>query len=166
MNTGGHTLLAGFVAAAATLVMSGAGCPAAAQTAPLVPPPRTITDITAILDQEKPDTGKLARLAAEADATPPKGAAGLAEFLYKRAQARAALGRTREATVDAEAATKASQGADYVNELSRYENYLIRLLRLAGEQRRAIDLMNGQMRNFGSRNRGRLFNLNLMMTTS
>jgi CHAT domain-containing protein len=163
MSSWDPTVLARGLAIAATLVLSG---PAAAQTASLVPPPRTIADITAILDQEKPDAGKLAKLAAEADATPPRSTAGLAEFLYNRAQARAALGRTREATADAEAAIKASQGADYVDEISRYENYLIRLLRVAGEQRRAIELMNGQMRNFESKNRGRLFNLNLMMTLS
>src|SRR5262249_21172512 len=166
MNAWAHTVQARALAISATFVLSGAVGTAVAQTASLVPPPRTIADITAILDQEKPDAGKLAKLAAEADATPPKGAAGLAEFLYKRAQARAALGRTREATVDTEAAIKASQGADYVDEVSRYENYLIRLLRVAGEQRRAIELMNGQMRNFESKNRGRLFNLNLMMTVS
>ena len=166
MNAWDHTVLARALAIAAAFVLSGVGGPAAAQTASLVPPPRTIADITAILDQEKPDAGKLAKLATEADAIPPRSPGGLAQFLYNRAQARAALGRTREATVDTEAAIKASQGADYVDEVSRYENYLIRLLRVAGEQRRAIELMNGQMRNFESKNRGRLFNLNLMMTVS
>ncbi|MFZ0117516.1 MAG: hypothetical protein WAL15_24435 [Xanthobacteraceae bacterium] len=166
MNSWDHKVLAGFLAIAATLALSGTGEPAAAQTASLVPPPRTIADITAILDQEKPDVGKLAKLAAEADETLPKSTARAAEFLYSRAQARAALGRTREATADTEAAIKAAQGGDYVDELSRYENYLIRLLRTAGEQRRAIELLNGQIRNFESKNRGRLFNLNLMMTLS
>jgi CHAT domain-containing protein len=166
MNAWDHTALARAVAVAAMLVLGGSGRLATAQTAALVPPPRTIADITAILDQEKPDAAKLAKLAAEADATPPKSAAGLAEFLYSRAQARAALGRTREATADAEAAVGASRGADYVDEVSRYENYLIRLLRVAGEHRRAIELMNRQMRNFENKNRGRLFNLNLMMMIS
>lgn len=166
MNSWDHRVLAGFLAIAATLALSGTGEPVAAQTASLVPPPRTIADITAILDQEKPDVGKLAKLAAEADETFPKSTARAAEFLYSRAQARAALGRTREATADTEAAIKAAQGGDYVDELSRYENYLIRLLRATGEQRRAIELLNGQIRNFESKNRGRLFNLNLMMTLS
>ena len=110
MNAWDHTALARAVAVAAMLVLGGSGRLATAQTAALVPPPRTIADITAILDQEKPDAAKLAKLAAEADATPPKSAAGLAEFLYSRAQARAALGRTREATADAEAAVGASRG--------------------------------------------------------
>ena len=39
-----------------------------------VAPPRTIADITAILDQEKPDPKVAAKLRAEADATPPAGA--------------------------------------------------------------------------------------------
>ena len=40
-----------------------------------VAPPRTIADITAILDQEKPDAEKIAARKAEADATPPAYAA-------------------------------------------------------------------------------------------
>ena len=63
MNSWDHKVLAGFLAIAATLALSGTGEPAAAQTASLVPPPRTIA---AILEQEKPDVGKLAKLAAEA----------------------------------------------------------------------------------------------------
>ena len=57
-------------------------------------PPRTIADITAILDQEKPDPAKRAKTEAEAAAEPPAGAdrAKLKDFYYKRAQARASLG--------------------------------------------------------------------------
>jgi hypothetical protein len=60
------------------------------QTA-FVAPPRTIADITAILDKERPDPAKLAELKADADAVPPKGASAsdLAQFYYDRGNARA-----------------------------------------------------------------------------
>ncbi|MEA2914797.1 MAG: hypothetical protein QOJ15_6878, partial [Bradyrhizobium sp.] len=44
--------------------------------ATLVAPPRTISDITAILDQQKPDAAAIARLAATADAAVPTGLKG------------------------------------------------------------------------------------------
>src|SRR5258708_32214176 len=64
-------------------------------SASLVAPPRTISDITAILDQQKPDPAVIAKLTETADAAVPtrlKGQA-LAEFYYKRAHARTLLGR-------------------------------------------------------------------------
>ena len=42
--------------------------------AAFVAPPRTIADITAILDSEKPDPQKIAAIKAAADAPPPVGA--------------------------------------------------------------------------------------------
>jgi len=67
-----------------------------------VAPPRTITDITAILDAEKPDPAQMAQRKAAADAAPPEGvsASELAEFYRGRGQARALLGRNREALAD------------------------------------------------------------------
>ncbi|WP_436449810.1 hypothetical protein, partial [Enterococcus faecium] len=58
--------------------------------APLVAPPRTVSDITAILDQQKPDPAKIAELNATADAAVPAGLKGseLGVFHYKRGQAR------------------------------------------------------------------------------
>ena len=52
---------------------SAATSPAQVQTA-FVAPPRTIADITAILDSEKPDDAKIAERKAHADATPPADA--------------------------------------------------------------------------------------------
>ena len=51
-------------------------------TASFVAPPRTIADITAILDNEKPDAAKIKERQEEADAEPPKNASrsDLAEF--------------------------------------------------------------------------------------
>jgi hypothetical protein len=75
----------------------------------LVAPPRTISDIAAILDQQKPDPGRIAELTSAADAPVPSGLKGLAlaDFYYKRAQARALLGRGDDALADAELAVTA-----------------------------------------------------------
>ena len=93
------------LAAVAALSMAGA---ALAQTPAFVPPPRTIADITAILDQQKPDPAKAAALRAAADAQPAPGLAGraLADFLVKRAEAAELLGRTRQRLEDLRAALK------------------------------------------------------------
>jgi len=67
-----------------------------------VAPPRTIDDITAILDSEKPDEAKIAERKAKADATPPANASPteLAQFYYDRGNARAYLDRNKEALAD------------------------------------------------------------------
>ena len=75
---------------------------AAAVQPVFVAPPRTIADITAILDNEKPDEAKIAARKAQADATPPSDLSGakLAQFYYDRGAARALLGRNKEAVAD------------------------------------------------------------------
>src|ERR1700676_5468149 len=60
--------------------------PGNALPAGFVAPPRTIADITAVLDNEKPDPATLAKLKADADNEP--GKADLAEFYYARGNAR------------------------------------------------------------------------------
>ena len=84
-----------------------------AQTANFVPPPRTIADVTAILDQEKPNPAEVAKLTAAADAEPPAGAkrAELARFYYDRGQARSILGRTVQSVSDAKEALKYGEGS-------------------------------------------------------
>jgi CHAT domain-containing protein len=59
------------------------------------PPPRTITDITAILDQQKPDPAAVAANKTKADASPPAGLDGidLARFYSDRGTAAGDLGR-------------------------------------------------------------------------
>ena len=78
------------------------------ESATFVAPPRTISDIAAILDQEKPDPAAIAKLKAEADAAMPEGGNDrtLGRLYFERAVARAALGRLREAVADAELAIK------------------------------------------------------------
>ena len=80
-----------------------------------VPPPRSIADIAAVLDNEKPDPATLAKLKDEADDEPdPKqSVSDLAELYYERATARLLLGRYAEAAADAEKALAiASKGGD------------------------------------------------------
>ena len=78
-----------------------------------VAPPRTIADITAILDKEKPDPKTLAAIQERANAEPRLGMSrgDLAEFLYDRAQARALLGRVNEALADTQKAAAAAIAA-------------------------------------------------------
>jgi tetratricopeptide (TPR) repeat protein len=78
-----------------------------------VPPPRTIADVTAILDGEKPDERKIAERRAAADAPPParSSAAELAKFYYDRADARALLGRHKDAIADGLQAIAVEQGS-------------------------------------------------------
>ena len=85
-------------------------------------PPRTIADITAILDQEKPDPNKAAaQMRAEANAAAPAnaGRGELAKFHYKRCQARTALGDFRAASADCEKAVELSEGSVDMLELGR-----------------------------------------------
>jgi CHAT domain-containing protein len=71
-----------------------------------VAPPRTITDITAVLDNEKPDAASIAAMKAKAEAAPPANASGetLAGFYYDRATTRLTLGRVDEALADGQTA--------------------------------------------------------------
>ena len=86
---------------------------AAAQT--FVPPPRSIADITAVLDSEKPDPAKLAHYLAQADAQVPAGASPpqLAAFYRDRAVAASQIGRVDQWIADAKEALKL---ADQVND--------------------------------------------------
>lgn len=147
---------------------AAADAAAAAKMAPvgLVAPPRTISDITAILDQQKPDVAKIAELTATADAPVPTGLKGaqLADFHYKRAQARVLLGRSEDSLADAEIAVANMQGVDYADVGSRYEQILFQRLREAGQHKRANALITKQLAAFANQGKGRLFSLNCMLT--
>ena len=66
----------------------------AGEDAPLQRPPRTITDITAILDQQKPDPAARQRLLEAISVVPPATSESrkLAKFYFKRGRARSSLG--------------------------------------------------------------------------
>ena len=63
-----------------------------------VPPPRTIEDITAILDQQKPDPQAAAAARARADQPAPQtnDQATLAKFYFDRALAAREIGRAKQ----------------------------------------------------------------------
>jgi CHAT domain-containing protein len=73
-------------------------------------PPRAITDIIAVLDQQKPDAAAIAERRHITQESPPAGADGgaLANFYLRRAQAWAALGDGASAIADAEKGVQAA----------------------------------------------------------
>jgi CHAT domain-containing protein len=130
-----------------------------------VAPPRNISDIAAILDQEKPDAARAARNKAAADAHPPSGGA-LGQFYYRRAQARAALGRTADAIADCEKAI--SYGGDLRTEVGRYSQLLAQLYRAAGNVRRSIEIDQAMARKLEAapNGKGLLFGVNLRIVAN
>jgi len=134
---------------------SPASAPAPAPA--FVPPPRTIADVTAILDQEKPDPAQLTRLRAEADAAPPEKAD--AAFYFKRAQARADLGRNADAIADTEAAI-AQLHDPFAQGTFRMQSFLILQLNRGGEIKRAAAVAEQMARDDNEPHRfGRLFHV-------
>jgi len=75
-------------------------------------PPRSIVDVTAILDQEKPNPSQLKKLTDAADAPSPLNSdpLSLAHFFHARAVARAQLGRFRGAIDDGERSLQLAAG--------------------------------------------------------
>ena len=160
-RSGGKASLVGLLGC---VLLSGAlSATAHGQTAGFVAPPRNISDITAILDQQRADPSRAARARAEADANPPAGAAAsaLGQFYFNRCQARAAVGRNRDSIDDCEKAI--SYGGDYVNQVSRYQQFLSNQYRSLGEFKKSIELEQQMARKFEEieRNKGRFFGINL-----
>lgn len=71
-------------------------------------PPRTIDDITRMLDHYKPDPALVARLRSEADALPPAGEerGALFDFYWKRGLAAEKIGRVSQTIADLRRATE------------------------------------------------------------
>jgi CHAT domain-containing protein len=121
---------------------------AAAAIVPVfVAPPRTIADITAILDSEKPDEAKIAARKTEADATPPTGAPPpkLAQFYYDRGNARALLGRNKEAIADGLQALTLKNGIEF-RRLIRIRQFVAIQYRLLGDPKQAIEIFDSIVR--------------------
>jgi CHAT domain-containing protein len=102
-----------------------------------VVPPRTIADITAILDSEKPDEAKITERKAKADATPPidRSADKLAQFYYDRAQVRALLSRNQDALADGQQALKT---ANDISLVTRIRQSVAQQYRVMGDSKQAI----------------------------
>jgi CHAT domain-containing protein/tetratricopeptide (TPR) repeat protein len=108
-----------------------------------VPPPRTISDIAAILDQQKPDPAKLAAATAAADAQPPAGLSPveLAEFHFKRSNAARELGRDQQRRDDARLAYEAGVAAGLQGrELGRFLRQWATAEQHAGNRRLSYEL--------------------------
>jgi len=105
--------------------------------------PRTIADITAILDQEKPDPARLKQFREAADAAEPGKSApvALAHFLFGRAVARAELGRFREAIGDGERAVELANGKVDQMVLSNFRLGVAGQYSSAGEPQAAVQLL-------------------------
>jgi CHAT domain-containing protein len=131
------------------------------QDATLAPAPADTADVLALLDQERPDPAKIARLAADADVaipatlTVPKRA----EAYFQRAEARAQAGRINDAIADAREAFRLGKGLSYERVTSRYEQFVHRRLLEMGDYKAAVPLMMEEIRNFQPHFRGRLFSL-------
>ena len=131
--------------ATALLIVLAALRPAVAQqqspapAAGFAPPPRSIADIAAVLDSDKPDPAKLARYATLADAQPPAGASpsDLARFYRDRAAAASQLGRVQQWVADAQQALKISRDAGDTGEEALIE--LINAESQIGNYAAAID---------------------------
>jgi CHAT domain-containing protein len=105
-----------------------------------VAPPRTITDITAILDDEKPDLDKIEGLRNAADVQPPTNTSreDLSKFYYDRGNARAQLGRLTESIADADKAVDLARGAVNLQFLGRLEKFAGLQYAAAGDPKQAM----------------------------
>ena len=125
---------------------------AAAPDAPLeirtsfVAPPRTIADITAILDSEKPDEAQIAKRKATADAS-SNGLSGpkLAQFLFDRAAARALLARNKEALADGLQALELGKHGMDLRFLARTRRLVAMQYKATGDPKDAIAILQLQV---------------------
>jgi CHAT domain-containing protein len=113
---------------------------AMAQAPSLQAPPRTITDIRDVLEQEKPDPARQKKLAERADAPVPAGLSGrdLARFHAERGEARGRLGRVRDAIADVEAAIDIAKREHMKAALPQYLNQLALLYTWGGDPPRSL----------------------------
>ena len=122
--------------------------PDSALPAAFVAPPRTIADIAAILDSERPDQQKIDRMRAAADVQPPAGLSRekLARFHYERGTARAGLGRLSDAIADANKAVETGRGAVELNLLGRLQQFAGLQYSAMGDPKRALEIFTRQGR--------------------
>jgi CHAT domain-containing protein len=124
----------------AAAALSASITAATAQTGAYIAPPRTIADVTAILDQERPDPARLARMQAEANAEPSQdlNAPALVKFYYQRAVARQNLGLFQDAISDATTGVAAGLRGDV--DVARLRQLLGYVYEWAGDIRRSLEV--------------------------
>jgi CHAT domain-containing protein len=105
-----------------------------------VAPPRTIADITAILDNEKPDAGKIAQRKADADVQPPMSGSNrdMGEFYYNRGFARALLSRNKEALADALKAYDIAKRGVEPRQRMKIGDFVAQAYAIAGDPKQAV----------------------------
>jgi CHAT domain-containing protein len=115
--------------------------------ASFVAPPRTISDITAILDSEKPDLRVIRELQATADAAPTGSETreALAQFYLNRGNARAQLGRLADSIADANKAIEAGRGTVSANLMGRIVHSAAVHYTLAGDLKKARETLQFQL---------------------
>ncbi len=113
-----------------------------------IAPPRSISDITAILDGEKPDEKMIAELKSDADAAPTRKESreDLAQFYFDRANARSQLGRLAEAVADANKAVEVGRGVVSPNMMGRMMQLQSMQYSLAGDPKHALEIMQKLLR--------------------
>jgi len=117
-----------------------------------VAPPRTITDITAILDSEKPDLKTIEELKANADSSPTgkESREDLAQFYFDRANARTQLGRLADSIADANKAIEVGRGAVTPNMMGRLIQLAALQYSAAGDPKKAFELYQRQLHEVAS----------------
>ena len=131
-----------------------------------IPPPRTISDVTAILENEKPDPIQIEKLKAGADANPPAGTSrkDLAWFYYTRGNARAQLGRLNDSIADADKAIEVARGAVDANFMGRLQQFAGRQYVSAGLPKRALAVFSSQVRDTNTKGaQGHIFGGNFQI---
>ena len=138
--------------------------PANALPVGFVAPPRTIADITAILDSEKPDVKKLEELKADADDQPTgkESRGDLAQFYFDRGNARAQLGRLADSIADANKAVEAGKGAVSNKMMGRLLQLASLQYAVAGDPKKALDILQRMYREVATAkgSKGYIFGVN------
>ncbi len=134
-----HTVLR-LVVGSAVAVLWAIGS-ANAQTS--APPPRTIADITAILDGQKPDAARLAGLQAAAATVPAADLddTALAAFYFRRADALSELGRALDAVADAEKSIEL--GRKLSKNVFRQQQFVVSqyAINYLGDPKRSVEIL-------------------------
>jgi CHAT domain-containing protein len=122
--------------------------PGTALPAGFVTPPRTIADITAILDAEKPDLKLIEKLKSDADAAPTgkESAKDLSRFYFDRSAARAQLGRVAEAIADGSKGIEVGRGAIDANMMGRLKQFVALQYSNAGDPKKALEIYQEELR--------------------
>ena len=140
---------------------AGAAASGVVAATAFVAPPRTIADITAILDNEKPDAAKIKERQEDANAEPPKSGSksDLAQFYYDRGNARALLARSKEALADGLKAMEIGRGGIEQRQVTRISQFVGIQYTALGDPKQAINTWQVIVRNGDAPgNRGAMIN--------